>query len=271
MRKGSVPAATFLFIGLIFAVPTVAFEAFDALAFPGKPDLSTYGLARLETVYAGDLWDLGESRDTTPRYEKVVAVVNRVRPSTLAWINIEHWPYVVSKTPTLAAEGIQKYNSTINAFNYLAPDVAWGYYCIVPVRDYWRALQPVESALYKSWQRDNDYLSGVASRSRILFPSLYTFYPDKAGWVRYALANIAEARRMAGTKPVYVVLRPTYHESNLALANSYIDREFWRLQLEVARVADGVVIWQSSATPWNESAAWWVETKLFLKSMGLAR
>jgi len=74
-------------------------------------------------------------------------------------------------------------------------DAQVGFYSDLPVRDYWRAIGNRDGAKYKSWQQENDTLSDLAEHVDVVFPSLYTFYEDTAGWVRYAQANLAEARR----------------------------------------------------------------------------
>ena len=58
--------------------------------------------------------------------------------------------------------------------------------------------------------QENDQLRPLAGAVDILFPSLYTFYTDQGGWVRYAYAQIAEARRNANGKPVYVFYGQQY-------------------------------------------------------------
>jgi hypothetical protein len=94
---------------------------------------------------------------------------------------------------------------------------------------------------------------------------LYTFYEDRDGWVKYAVAQISEARRYGGNKPVYVFLWPQYHEP----PNAYLPTDFWRLELETAKqYADGVVIWGGSLhETWDNSAPWWIETKKFIDTL----
>jgi hypothetical protein len=110
-----------------------------------------------------------------------------------------------------------------------------------------------------------------------IYPSLYTFYPDQDGWLKYALANISEARRYG--KPVYVFLWPQYHESDPAVAWRFIPADYWRLELETAKqYADGIVIWggwQYSGKrlnwllEWDDTAPWWIETQDFMADHGL--
>jgi hypothetical protein len=111
-------------------------------------------------------------------------------------------------------------------------------------------------------------LDKIATQVDALFPSIYTFYTDRQGWVTYAVAQIAEARRKAHGKPVYPFLWPEYHDSAPLFAHSPIDPDYWELELNtVYQHADGVVIWggySNGPDPWNEDAPWWQVTKRFL-------
>ena len=150
-----------------------------------------------------------------------------------------------------------------------APGVPFGVYGTVPVPDYWRAIRDPASEEFQSWQQDNDRLEGVSDRVDALFPSIYTFYTDKQGWVTYAIAQIAEAKRKAKGKPVYAFLWPQYHGSNRVLGLRPLDPDYWELQLNtVYQHADGVVIWggwgDNGPESWNEGALWWQVTKRFM-------
>jgi hypothetical protein len=113
---------------------------------------------------------------------------------------------------------------------------------------------------------ENDQLRSLAGAVDVFFPSLYTFYPDQAGWKKYAIAQIEEARRYGGGKPIYVFLWPQYHESNRILGGSYLPADYWLLELETAReYADGIVLW-SGSSKWDEDAPWWKVTKEFVKN-----
>ena len=71
---------------------------------------------------------------------------------------------------------------------------------MLPIRNYWAPVRG-DSAAISDWQAENRRLQRLADAVDIIFPSLYTFYDDPAGWVTYAVANIKEARSYG--KPVY--------------------------------------------------------------------
>jgi hypothetical protein len=137
-----------------------------------------------------------------------------------------------------------------------------------PLRDYWDSVEQEGSPRYKSWQAKNESLAPIAQLSDVLFPSLYTFYEDRSGWTKYAIAEIREARRFAGGKPVYVFLWPQYEASG-ALANAFLPGDFWRMQLETAsKYADGIVIWCCTGRQtWDDKAPWWLETQGFTRQL----
>ena len=131
----------------------------------------------------------------------------------------------------------------------------------------------LSSVGYSTWQAENDRLAPLAKDVDAFFPSLYTFYADRNGWVRYATAQINEARRYGGGKPVFVFLAPQYHESNKILGGRFIEPKYWKLQLETAsQQADGIVIWggwKNGPAEWDEAAPWWKATKEFLREKGI--
>lgn len=115
--------------------------------------------------------------------------------------------------------------------------IKYGLYTIPPIRNYWGALKND----YR-WHQQNDYLKELAIYCDIIFPSLYTFYDDKEGWVEYATKNIDQARQYM--KPVIPFLWPRYHSSNSELGMNFIDHDFWLTQLLTCyHNSDGIVIW----------------------------
>lgn len=246
---------------------TTDFVVFDALLFQSKPDLSRFGIKPLHVIYESDLWTNGDNRNEFPRIDRLSAAVTRAAARTdIVVIDIEHWPY--RKSMGNVDDGLRKYEVLLGQCKNFQPSARFGIYSLPPVRDYWQAIKSPESAEYKAWQAENDRLSDLVSATDVLFPSLYTFYTDRAGWVKVAEATLKEARRVGQGKPIYAFIYPQYHESNKSLGGTPVDGQYWRLQLETLRKhADGVVIWGGWQTQWDENAAWWIETKAFLKEL----
>lgn len=263
------PAITTLAQGLPSPKP---FLVFDATLYANKPDLSVYGLRPIAIAYAGTLGpNWYQSADLLPNIEAVQSVArNAQQKGHRVVLDIEHWP--LEGTPSLVQNSLSKYLRVLTWFREAAPSLPLGYYGAPPLRDYWRAIKDASSPEHQSWVTANDQLPSLVEAVDILYPSLYTFYPDQAGWKVYAIAQIEEARRSGAGKPVYVFLMPIYHDSNSSLGGTYIPADFWRLELETARqYADGIVIWggwghDNRPANWDENSAWWKVTKGFLKS-----
>jgi len=239
------------------------FPVFDALLYSGKPDLAMRGMSRLAMVYEGALWDNGENRDKLNTL-KISAAARRLDPSLVSCIDIEAWP--TAGKPDVVRSSIAKYTSVISLIRHERPGLQIGYYGTLPHRDYWRAVRGKGDKGYEDWVRENSNLMRIAEAVDVIFPSLYTFYPDQKGWETYAIENLKEARKYG--KPVYAFLWPEYHDSNRIYKGQSIPADFWRLELETCyKYADGVVIWGGWQKQWDEDAAWWVETKKFLQKV----
>jgi hypothetical protein len=179
-----------------------------------------------------------------------------------------------------------------------------GLYSLMPMRDYWSPVQFLKASdpnaipwwknqlakfttQYRAWQATNSRFNfmrdadgqtnnpiGLADKVDLLFPSLYTFYDDAAGWDLYAKGNIDEARRYG--KLAYPFLWMQYHNSTprgwQLLAPEYFAHQVeWCLDN-----ADGVVLWggydaSGKGLPWDENAAWWVATKKVLVERGVLK
>ncbi|WHZ30308.1 MAG: hypothetical protein OJF51_005111 [Nitrospira sp.] len=242
------------------------FVVFDATWHKDKPDLSRYGLRPI-TLIGGQLWDNGARKDYLPNKNRIPALADQaLLNGGIVVLDIEHW--TMKGDHAMVSESLSKCSIVLDWFHETYPVLQVGYYGFPPLRDYWRAIKGPGSKEYLEWQVENDALRGLAGEVDILFPSLYTFYPSREKWVTYATAQISEARRYGGGKPVYVFLWPAYHESNRALSGRSIEPEFWKLQLATARAkADGIVIWGGGGKPWNEDAPWWIVTKKFMKNI----
>ena len=249
------------------------FVVFDATLYKDKPSLAYYHVRPLTILYESRLFVANQPPAAVPPEVVVRSLAYELRASPdPVVLDIERWPL---KGDGIAVQStVAKFLSVLSWAKGEAPGVSFGVYGTVPIPDYWRAIRDPASAEFQSWQQDNDRLERISNRVDALFPSIYTFYPDRQGCVTYAIAQISEARRKANGKPVYAFLWPRYHESNLLLGNRPLDPDYWELQLNtVAQYADGVVIWGGWGTngpePWNEEAPWWQVTKRLMKRIDL--
>lgn len=249
------------------------FLVFDGTLYSNKPDLSAYGILPITIAAAGKFGpDWHKQADhRLPDLQTVQTVAREAQQKGHGVVlDIEHWP--LTGAPDSVRDSVTKYMTVLQWFRAAAPGLSVGYYGAPPLHDYWRAIKDTSSQEHRSWMGENDQLRSLAGAVDVLFPSLYTYYPDKAGWEKYAIAQIEEARRYGGGKPVYVFLWPQYHESNLTLGGRYLPADYWLVELETAKqYADGIVIWggwgsDNRPVKWDENAAWWKITKEFMKS-----
>jgi len=247
------------------------FPVFDAVSFTHEPDLTVFGLRPITVVYPNFMWEGNKVPDATslPDRSRIIAFGQLAnQTSHILAIDIEHWPLIGD--PATVAASIKKYQTVIGWYKATtAPELKIGFYGVTPVRNYWDSIQEKNSPRYQAWEKQNDAVASIAQLEDVLFPSVYTFYEDREEWKKYAIAQIQEARRYAGRKPVYVFLWPQYHGSNKKLGSAFLPGDYWRTELETARkYADGVVIWCcSTRQTWDDNAPWWSETKTFLKEV----
>jgi hypothetical protein len=249
--------------------PHAKFVVFDATLYKAKPDLGQFGLAPITFAYPSSIWP-GKSADmqNVPAAAVVQKIAARASQSTgIAVVDMEQWPLVGD--PAMVAQSIDKYQQTLQMFQQDAPSLQVGYYAVAPTRDYWDVMAGPQSAKFLAWQRQNDAVIPIAQQADAVFLSLHTFYIDQVGWQTYAIADIAEARRIAPGKPVYLFLWPQYDSGTGAKGGDYLPDAYWKMELETAKqYADGVVIWGGWAETWDDNASWWLETQQFMSEIG---
>ncbi|MGA8728521.1 MAG: hypothetical protein WB608_07200, partial [Terracidiphilus sp.] len=246
--------------------PSPNFVVFDATLYQGKPDLTSTGIKSLTALYSSYLWPPLNDRSSPPDPNTVNSILQQAETSSgTVFLDIENWP--LNQSPSMRTESIQKYLITLQSFEQFAPSLKFGYYSVAPEGDYYDAISGPNSPQYKAWQSRNDSVAPIATQAAALFPSIYTFYPNQNAWKTYAIAQIAEARRIAPGKPVYVFLWPQYDLQGAV--GDYLPIDYWAMELETARqYADGIVIWGGYGETWNNDAPWWLETQDFMRENG---
>ena len=171
-----------------------AFDARNAMRFSNLPDLTPYGLKDVTVVYASELWPK-KARRSEPDLSFIRAeTIPRVRrkATDLVVIDVEHWDLSGTSSDTIE-DNIQRYVAILDTFQSHMPASRLGLYSMVPIRNYWTPVRGKAGDL-ASWRAENERLKPIADASDIIFPSLYTFYDDRDGWLTYAKANMDEAK-----------------------------------------------------------------------------
>ena len=244
------------------------FVVFDAMDYLHKPDSSVYGIRPITLIYQerfGPDW-YKQADGPLPDLQSVQAVAREAQQKGhFVVLDIEHWP--LTGSPESVPDNLKKYMTVLEWFRAAAPGLPVGYYGVPPIHVYGPALRDKSDPSYQAWMAENDQIRSLAGAVDVLFPSLYTFDAVQADWRKYAIAQIAEARRYGNGKPVYVFLWPQYHESATptSLVHTYLPEDYWLLQLQTARdYADGIVLW--GAGEWVKDAPWWKVTIEFMKN-----
>jgi hypothetical protein len=248
------------------------FIVYDATLYTNKPDLRLFGVHPITVWYESQMFMANQSSTAMPVEQLVRSLARNWNESFgPVVVDIERWP-ITDADPATIQSTVAKFIQVLSWIRSEAPGLSVGVYGTVPIYDYWRAASAPMGPHFLAWQADNDRLALITDHVDALYPSIYTFYPDRQAWVAYARAQIAEARRFAKGKPVYAFLWPQYHEANPTLASQPVEPDYWALQLAtMAQYADGVVLWggwgKQGPEPWNEDAPWWQITKRFVQEL----
>jgi hypothetical protein len=114
-------------------------------------------------------------------------------------------------------------------------------------------------ANYAKWQDGNDRLARVLlPHCTAVIVELYPLNADPQDWRWLLKGSVDEARRVAAGKPVFGIVAPFFHQNAAApLGNTPAGYDFFKLQLETAaEVTDGLVLWGSPHSTYNEADGW---------------
>jgi hypothetical protein len=225
--------------------------------YQNMPDMAELGIENIKVVYTSAIWPSGTDLSILPPEPHVRATARRMPMDQILVLDIEHWD--------LTDQHVDWLIQIMQWFREEIPGVKLGFYAMLPERQYWAPVQGGQKLA--DWQARNRSAPRLRLAQHVdyIFPSLYTFYEDQAGWVTYARANIAEARVYG--KPVYAFIWPQYHQSNANVGGQLIPAAYWQKQLLTAGTnADGVVLWGGYRTPWDENTDWWRVTKLMMST-----
>ena len=257
------------------------FDLYDSLLFTGKPDLSRHGLKRARTVYESELWPPKRSampNETAVRSKARAVLAEGITAAVPVVLDVEQYSVDVrsdishiNPDTTSVDINILKLEQIIGWFKNEAPTLQVGFYDVAPVDGLPVSGQwPANDAELEIWKKANSYLIPFVTHLDVLYPSLYTVETDPAKWVASAQRDIAEAKRIGPGKPVRPFIWPQYHDvMRSPLAGTYIDYDYWMLQLRTIRDAEasGIVFWGGYQTPWDETQGWWHATLDFIATM----
>jgi hypothetical protein len=228
------------------------FVVYDALLHKGKPTSASLGMTWLPPV--ARIWRPG--KDVSLVDVEGLRAALKLLPAAQRemFLDIEVWHLL--RVPRAVRDAtIAKLQQVVDVVKAERPSISFGFYAFPPVSVYWPLVIDGHEE-HREWAEANDSLAGIASQVNMLFPSLYTFYDDLAGWKKAADRLLTAARRYG--KPVYPFLWNEFHDSNEKLRDKELPPSMWRAQLEFCRErADGVVLWGGWQRYWSDGAGWW--------------
>jgi hypothetical protein len=259
------------------------FGLYDSLLFIGKPDLSPYGFKRSRTVYQNELWppkaDYTIPNEAAVRSKARAVLAEGVTTAVPVILDVEQYSvdvrldisHINPDTSTVDAN-IRKLEQIISWFRDEAPTLKVGFYDVaapvipLPVT----GQHPANDTEWAISEKATSHLIPFVTHVDALYPSLYTFTTDPANWVALARRIISGTKRIAAGKPVRPFIWPQYHDVMRGpLALTYIDYDYWMLQLTTIRDAgvSGIVFWGGYQRQWDDTQGWWHATLDFIAKL----
>lgn len=246
----------FLITMNVFSQEEKDFKVFNALLFKNTPDLSEFGFSKINLIYEDGVISTNYRRqkgDVNWRFidlKKILSESNKSKRNSdvPTCLDVEYWgarlynPNTIKAAEDIFVELINLYRS--NDTNSLVSVFHYG---------------TISEKIYNA--------------SNIVYPCFYTHSADKQEWlnmVRYWMNIIKKRDRKM---PVYVFIWPQYNPvpSRHNLGYTFVDKDFWRLQLETLYpICDGVVIWShhrdndGKEVYFDENMPWFQETLKFM-------
>lgn len=242
------------------------FVVVQSMHYKGGVDVSAFGVLRNPIIYESSLLPSKYSEQIAEggALEKLVAGLEKGPLPTV--IDIERWS-IYTENEIERAKNRENLLAVLKRVRTARPDIAFGYYGVIPARTYWPLVNKNMRRERQKWEALNERaLVDFAPHVDAIYPSLYTFYEDQEGWRGYAEQTLKMARKFG--KPVYCYLWPQYHSSNRRLSGKYLSADYWELELDTCyKYSDGIVIWNYEPDKnWDPEATWWQQTLKFLKS-----
>ena len=242
------------------------------MLYSGMPEVGERAAVAYEQAFFGDA---PPKPDGTPSDAGIANAARNIADqfgppwfasSGLAIMDVESWSLWPFVEGPAHAESIDRYASTASRFRRATglPTCAYG---VAPqAGQNWALWSLQRPDVRDRWTVASDVARDVfVPTVDALCPTLYVPYRNREeDWRRFAIATIAEARRIAPDKPVYPFVWPQFHEGGGVSGYPFLPKAYWRVVLETMRDhADGLVLWggydiaRKRQLPFDASADWW--------------
>ncbi|MBS0191979.1 MAG: hypothetical protein U0573_04430 [Phycisphaerales bacterium] len=247
----------------------MAFKLYNLLSFKGQPDMTLEGLTPCSWYSRGPFDSVAVGKWASEQASDLLivdfeALCGDVRIQSAECVAQGH----AQRIAAFRAARKEKKN----------PRAKVGTYAMCPNADYWTPVSPTEDKML-AWQGSNRFNSLIADEMDVVNPSLYAFYDDEKGWLKFALANIEEAYKYG--KPVIPFICPHYHHSDPKFRNTMIPY-FGTILDTVRERCDSAILWggwwfgskdvgkgdePGHPWPWEPNFAWFKEVQRIVRGL----
>ena len=257
------------------------FALYDAMAYPGKPDLTSEGLLPVYLMYEATL-----TKANPNNIERVILDMDKINiqaglsaefPRTMVSTDIEDW---FNDGSIDENEMYNRFNTMFDVFRQKNPNVVIGNYGIAPsalcVYRYYNQDKWNDATLVQNWKDSNTRRWKSIDASDVIMPVVYIAEPDIDSWVRDLDITVEEIRKHNTDKKIIVYIWPQYYDKpDSPYKAQVISPAIWKQMLEaVYDKCDGAIIWSNqkdgdgNTLPWSDARiqAIWNETKTFVQA-----
>lgn len=229
------------------------FKVYDAILYKNKPNLTDRGFNNINVIYEDGILSTNYKEENKrsrywrfidfPKLKKEAIKSNKQNIPVV--LDIEHWKI---EDPLDKEYATKQYYEIIS--NYRKIDTR----NLISVFHYSSISQPLYNI------------------SNVIYPAYYTHSDNYQEWENMVRYSIRRMKKM-GNKPIIAFIWPQYNEvpDRHDLGFKFVDREFWRKQLElIYKLCDGVVIWThykdhlGNKIEFSENMPWYIETLNFM-------
>ncbi|MFD2555710.1 hypothetical protein [Sphingobacterium tabacisoli] len=264
---------------LVTAHPKGKFALYDAMAYPGKPDLTSDGLLPIYLMYEAALTqpDPGNSKRMVLDMDKIniQATLASEFPDVMVSTDIESW-YGESNLDEHVM--FDRFKAMFDVFKDKNPRVTIGNYGIAPsalcVYRYYNKDKWADEIIVQNWKNSNANRWKSIEAADVIMPVVYIAEPNIEAWVRDLEITIQEIRKYNTEKKIVVYIWPQYYDKpDSPYKRQIITPSKWRQILEaVYERCDGAIIWSGKTDGGDNTLHWkdarlqdiWNETKDFM-------
>ncbi len=260
--------------------PAKQFALYDAIAYPGKPDLTSEGLLPVYLMYEASLTKANPANPNRAILDmdkvNIQAELAAEFPHVIVSTDIEDW---FNDGSIDEDEMHDRFKTMFDVFREKNSNVIIGNYGIAPsalcVYRYYNRDKWDDETIIQNWKDNNARRWKSVGASDVIMPVVYIAEPDIDAWIRDLDITIEEIRKHEADKKIVVYIWPQYYDKpDSPYLRQIIDPEIWKQMLEaIYERCEGAVIWsgqtdgEGNTLHWNNAGiqAIWNETKSFMQ------